>query len=1157
MPIRPRRWALCAATIVVTATACRGAAVPAGGGTVTPGPGGSLAVVQERHTARVSIIAPSPSGKTLATASLDGTVKLWDPVRRRLLRTLNHGRKTPGRPPFVAWMDAGRLLVPRETSDAGTYEVHDVDTGAHVGVPDRDDRHAGLRRATGTPWLAGPGDCVKAPSRRCAPAVFSPTLERLAAPWSDVRLGDVQVSRDGRIVFAASAPDGGPSRLLRWVARESPMGSPSTRRDLGGERLATVELGADGVMSFALAPAGDLVWVTTTAESGNGRVVRAADAHEVCRSSGRAMAQGGVFSPDGRRVVTRLGARLVALDTGTCGELWSSVTFAATALAFSEDGARLFAADHDGQLYELDPGTGGLRGSFGEPLRPVPNGGRSEHLAFPSLDTVITSGDPSATVAVWSLTGVGLTAVPRAVLPRLRADQPTLTSAHHVTRSAQGDLLFTLAREGPGSGCGRGQTQVLLSRRAVSPSSAPEETIPQVTKWPPGPGEDFAFCTSFGPIQRLGTHPSGRMWAERGPGAAPDDLAVFDLASGQAKILAGSGHATEARFSRDGSRVSAIWGGSTHVWDTVRGSKVTSIRGAPDDPSLAATLSPNGAVAAVRYAGRVEWHSVARRERLGAIEIEATALAFGADGSELLVGDADGVLSAFRDGKLVARKASAGGTIWSLETDPTGARAATISDDGGLRLWATRAAEPLARLLEFDDGEWAFVTEGGAYHASPAASDRFGWTFFSPLEHFSAEHFRPLDSRERVQRLLQGGPASTDLPPYRLARPPQLELLDPPASAGPSARFRLRGRAHEGFSLRAFVDGREVASSAVDGTREVAIEVPLRVGRNRVTFVAVDRAGFASNALTHDLESHQPERGRPSLWGIAVGVSRYPALPARYQLPAAANDARGVARLVGELGGDGKRYQSSHVRLFEDATATREAVQGALDELSAMRPEDVAIVFFAGHGIKPPGADDLLLLTGSVAADAEGLDLDEPSARARGLAWRDLGERLSRAKGRVIVLLDACHADRSARHAAHNEDLARALTPDGRGLLVFAAAKGRETSLEPANTRALTFAPPERRLVAYDPEAPHGFFTGAVLRALADPRTDRDHDGLVGARELFDEVTQRVVRASERQQTPWVARPDLFVDFALAPAGTCAAGTTWSRASLRCEPPAP
>jgi hypothetical protein len=59
----------------------------------------------------------------------------------------------------------------------------------------------------------------------------------------------------------------------------------------------------------------------------------------------------------------------------------------------------------------------------------------------------------------------------------------------------------------------------------------------------------------------------------------------------------------------------------------------------------------------------------------------------------------------------------------------------------------------------------------------------------------------------------------------------------------------------------------------------------------------------------------------------------------------------------------------------------------------------------------------------------------------------------------------------------------------------------------------------------------HGYFTGALLAALGDKKTDRNGNGVVELSEWIAATTERVTLATEGEQTPWVARQELFGDF--------------------------
>jgi uncharacterized caspase-like protein len=335
--------------------------------------------------------------------------------------------------------------------------------------------------------------------------------------------------------------------------------------------------------------------------------------------------------------------------------------------------------------------------------------------------------------------------------------------------------------------------------------------------------------------------------------------------------------------------------------------------------------------------------------------------------------------------------------------------------------------------------------------------------------------------------------------------------------------------------VRAFVEGRPVASRAVCAPAgEVELTVPLLPGNNRVHLVAFDARGLASNAAVLDARAPSDPSRRPDVWVVAVGVSKYPRLPAALQLGVAHEDARAVAGVMAAEAG--RTYGRAHVTTLLEEHATPDAIRRALSGLSAMRPEDVAVIFFAGHGFKAGAAGDMVFATSGVRLNAAGSGVAADSMRDA-VGWSEIAEGLARARGRIVVLLDACHSGHVSQElVVPNASLASGLAGGGRaGAVVFAAAKGRQFSLEPAVARGLSLEIEAQALSLVEPEPkePHGFFTGAFLGALKSAATDRDGSGSIELGELVDEVTRRVTRATGGAQTPWIARKDMFGDFAL------------------------
>jgi uncharacterized caspase-like protein len=131
-------------------------------------------------------------------------------------------------------------------------------------------------------------------------------------------------------------------------------------------------------------------------------------------------------------------------------------------------------------------------------------------------------------------------------------------------------------------------------------------------------------------------------------------------------------------------------------------------------------------------------------------------------------------------------------------------------------------------------------------------------------------------------------------------------------------------------------------------------------------------------------------------------------------------------------------------------------------------------------------------------------------ARA-GLGWDELAARVSALRaGRVVLLLDACHAGEVAGGVS-NAKLAGSLARDLG--IVFASSSGSEYSFE-------------------DPALGHGVFTAALLEGIGG-KADYSGNKIVDWSELQLYVSARVRDLSRGSQHPTVPRLDQFANFDL------------------------
>jgi WD40 repeat protein/uncharacterized caspase-like protein len=462
-------------------------------------------------------------------------------------------------------------------------------------------------------------------------------------------------------------------------------------------------------------------------------------------------------------------------------------------------------------------------------------------------------------------------------------------------------------------------------------------------------------------------------------------------------------------------------------------------------------------------------------------------------------------------------------------------------DGGSTTLVGAGSGKLNAVLVATASGDFMTSTPEGAFYSSLDGARSIAWSFGAPTEGFAFEQFAAQYNRpDLVRKRL----ADEEIPPLPPAlRPPRIELAGSVLSSVASDRVTLRANvssAHRVDRVRVFVNGWPAVDKSVCSSSSTLSldDVPLQAGRNRVAVVAYDAEGFSSNPQKLDIVSTAPEARRPELWVISVGVSQYPKLGLEHQLEYADDDARSIAAAFAGQVGQGKPFAKLHAITLFDADVTVESVKQAVSVLDGMSPDDLAVVFMAGHGVRRRDDGKMVFLT-------SGADLTPEGSQKHGVGWDVIQGHLGRAKGRVMMLLDACHSGHvSTDVIVPNEALASALASSRRaGVLVFAAARGSQLSYEVppgggsfGGSRGLELAlegppPPLPRTL----QGGHGLFTSAVLEAMAGGAADRDRSGAVEVDEFMDHVTWRVRSTSQGAQTPWIARREMFGDFVVAP----------------------
>lgn len=452
--------------------------------------------------------------------------------------------------------------------------------------------------------------------------------------------------------------------------------------------------------------------------------------------------------------------------------------------------------------------------------------------------------------------------------------------------------------------------------------------------------------------------------------------------------------------------------------------------------------------------------------------------------------------------------------------------------DGTVRWYtATDLTEQLALYLHPDGKRWVLWRPDGRFAASVGGAELVGYHVNQPREQAAALFplARLQKSRERPVEVAAAlrGPASPAAPPVALRQvlPPMVTVTAPTdgvAVSSPQVVVHVALTLPEGqevSGLRVLIDGRLTAKLSGEGGRERDLTVTVPPRDCTVAVIAQSAAGSSTPATLRLRWTGPPPAPAASpelaarLLILAVGVGAYNRPDLRLTYPA--KDARDLAELLRRQRPG--LYRSVEARVLTDGQASRQGILDGIDWLHrSAAPEDTLVLLLAGHGISDAGTGQYYFLP----ADADPL---RPLATM--LPAATLQQALASLPGRVILLLDTCHAGdvlpgRKLRGLPTGDveagGISRFVSELGsaeQGVVVLTSSIGTQPSQESA-------------------EWGNGAFTKALLEGLSG-RADYRKTGRVTLNMLDLYLSERVRELTQGTQTPATAKPSTIADFPL------------------------
>lgn len=454
------------------------------------------------------------------------------------------------------------------------------------------------------------------------------------------------------------------------------------------------------------------------------------------------------------------------------------------------------------------------------------------------------------------------------------------------------------------------------------------------------------------------------------------------------------------------------------------------------------------------------------------------------------------------------------------------------------------AWQPLATLFASTDGQWAYWTPEGYYDASVNGHTLFGWQVNRGLhalpDFYRADQYQKTLERPAVMgRLLSAGSlqkaldeAAEVIPekihqvlPRKIAATPSVEILSPrPGTVIQEGSTRVTARistpeVSKLVQARVFANGvvatqrRVLQQRALAGGSEVVYEwtVPLPADERTLIQLIV-----ATDAPTGAFSNVVVDRGRPAgaeapprLYLLAVGINQY----ADSEVPSLSFSVADAKAITDRMkSGSEKLYELENAALLSDSEVTPASWRAALEQIAgelkkSSRPDDLLVVFMAGHGLVDTKSQTYYYLGHQARLDA----IDSGDFRGC-ISWKDF-HGLADVPCRKLVVLDTCHS--GAIQPLQDQGLKtglRALQEDV--VLAVAASAGHEKAAE---LKTLG----------------HGVFTKCLLEALSG-RADDSGDGMVTLDEVVAYVTRSVAEATAGRQNP-SAGPGEILPFVTLP----------------------
>ena len=307
-------------------------------------------------------------------------------------------------------------------------------------------------------------------------------------------------------------------------------------------------------------------------------------------------------------------------------------------------------------------------------------------------------------------------------------------------------------------------------------------------------------------------------------------------------------------------------------------------------------------------------------------------------------------------------------------------------------------------------------------------------------------------------------------------------------------------------------------------------KVELASGRNHIEVSCINERGAES--FKTELNIWRENKGnKPDLYLALVGVSDYQ--DTGYNLGYAAKDAEDFKSLIEKH--CRQKFKSVKVRIFTDSEATKANINTLKAFYSEATIDDVAIAFYAGHGVLDKNMDYYLAT----------YDMNFANPKVNGWKYDEFEDMMDGIKPIArYCYIDACHSGRIVKeeYEADNSKVVASGSVVFRGnantMSLTANAKNINDIISSffsdftrGNGSTILSSSGGMEVAIEDKNRSNGLFTWAIKQGVETMEADADRNGVVNMSELAEFVSGKVAELSAGVQTPGMRLENRYIDF--------------------------